>query len=121
MKQRIKNCKGNAYYSCTVHEVVTVLYAIMPCDFTVWTPSWTGLAHFNNNKNALSSVESRLFVDKIRNEEANRAHINGLEMLVVLLRGVNFGFCSHLRCYVLGKTLLYLAVKVSFRVACEKI
>ena len=26
-----------------------------------------------NNKNALSSVESRLFVDKIRSEEANRA------------------------------------------------
>ena len=25
------------------------------------------------NKNALSSVESRLFVDKIRSEEANRA------------------------------------------------
>ena len=27
----------------------------------------------NDNKNALSSVESRLFVDKIRGEEANRA------------------------------------------------
>ena len=51
------------------------------------------------NKNALSSVESRLFVDKIRSEEANRArafvtrggrggapHIKGLGMLVVLLR-----------------------------------
>ena len=52
------------------------------------------------NKNALSSVESRLFVDKIRSEEANRArafvtrgaggeggapHIKGLAMLVVLL------------------------------------
>ena len=58
-------------------------------------------------KNALSSVESRLFVDKIRSEEANRArafvtrgrggapHIKGLGMLVVLLRGVNFGFWSH--------------------------
>ena len=49
------------------------------------------------NKNALSSVESRLFVDKIRSEEVNRAqvfvtrgagapHIKGLGMLVVLLR-----------------------------------
>ena len=47
-----------------------------------------------------------MFVDKIRSEEANRArsfvtrrgegrgapHIKGLGMLVVLLRGVNFGF-----------------------------
>ena len=39
-------------------------------------------------------------------------------MLVVLLRGVNFGFWSH---GVLGKTLLYLAVKISFRVARAKI
>ena len=22
------------------------LYLVMPCDFTVWMPSWTGLAHF---------------------------------------------------------------------------
>ena len=70
---------------------------------------------FFKNKNALSSVESRLFVDKIRSEEANRArafvtrgdgggvgvgapHVKGLGMLVVLLRGVNFGFWSHLWC-----------------------
>ena len=39
-------------------------------------------------------------------------------VLVVLLRGVNFGFWSH---GVLGKTLLYLAVKISFRVARAKI
>ena len=79
-----------------------------------------------------------MFVDKIGSEEANRArtfvtrwrggggggrdgapHIKGLGMLVVLLRGVisDFGFTYG----VLGKTLLYLAVKVSFRVACEKI
>ena len=45
-------------------------------------------------------------------------HIKGLGMLVVLLRGVNFGFWSH---GVLGKTLLYLAVKISFRVARAKI
>ena len=54
------------------------------------------------NKNALGSVESRLFVDKIRSEEANRVrafvtrgggggegdapHIKGLAMLFVLLR-----------------------------------
>ena len=37
-------------------------------------------------------------------------------MLVVSLRGVNFGFWSHL---VLGKAPSYLAVKVSFRVARE--
>ena len=66
--------------------------------------------NFIINKNALSSVESRVFVDKISSEEANRArafvirrgggapHIKGLGMLVVLLRGVNFGFWSHLRC-----------------------
>ena len=72
-----------------------------------------------------------MFVDKIRSGEANRArafvtrggggtpHIKGLGMLVVLLRGVNFGF--GLTDGVLGKTLLYLAVKVSFRVAGEKI
>ena len=52
-----------------------------------------------------------MFVDTISREEANRArafiirrggggapHIKGLGMLVVLLRGVNFGFWSHLRC-----------------------
>ena len=54
-----------------------------------------------NNKNGLGSVDSRLFVDKIRSEEANRArafvtrgggggggapHIKWLAMLVVLLR-----------------------------------
>ena len=40
-------------------------------------------------------------------------------MLVVSLRDVNFGFWSHLG--VLGKTPSYLAVKVSFRVARDKI
>ena len=57
-----------------------------------------------------------MFVDTISSEEANRArafvirrvgggggggggpHIKGLGMLVVLLRGVNFGFWSHLWC-----------------------
>ena len=39
-------------------------------------------------------------------------------MLVVSLRGVSFGFWSHLG-YVLGKTPSYLNVKVSFRVARE--
>ena len=52
-----------------------------------------------------------MFVDTMRSEEANRArafviqgggggapHIKGLGMLVVFLRGVNFGFWSHLRC-----------------------
>ena len=76
-----------------------------------------------------------MFVDTIRSEEANRArafvlrrgvgvggggarHIIGLGMLVVLLRGVNFGFWTQ---GVLSKTLLYLAVKISFRVARAKI
>ena len=49
-----------------------------------------------------------MFVDTISSEEANRGrafviwrgapHIKGLGILVVLLRGVNFGFWSHLRC-----------------------
>ena len=68
------------------------------------------LAALKENKNALySSVESRVFVDTMRSEEANRAqafviqrggapHIKGLGMLVVFLRGVNFGFWSHLQC-----------------------
>ena len=70
-----------------------------------------------------------MFVDTISSEEANRArafvirrggarHIKGLGMLVVLLRGVNFGFWTR---GVLGKTLLYLAVKISFRIARAKI
>ena len=44
-------------------------------------------------------------------------------VLVVLLRGVNFGFCSHLCCS--GENAIicspYLAVKVLFRVSCEEI
>ena len=32
----------------------------------------TNSCNLNGNKNAVSSVESRLFVDKIRSEEANR-------------------------------------------------
>ena len=69
-----------------------------------------------------------MFVDTISSDEANRARAfvirrggsayKRLGMLVVLLRGVNFGFWSH---GVLGKTLLYLAVKISFRVARAKI
>ena len=42
-------------------------------------------------------------------------------MLVVSLSGINFGFWSHLGHLVLGKKPSYLAVKVSFRVAREKI
>ena len=86
---------------------------------------------FKGDKNALSSVEPRVFVDTISSEEANRArafvirrggegwapHIKGLGMLVVLLRGVNLGFWSHLRC----SGLVLLAVKISFRVARTKI
>ena len=45
-------------------------------------------------------------------------HMKGEGMLVVSLRGVNFEFWSYC---VLGKTQSYLVVKVSFRVAREKI
>ena len=45
--------------------------------------------------------------------------MKGVGMLVVSLRGINFGFWSHLGCS--GQTPSYLAVKVSFRVAREKI
>ena len=44
-------------------------------------------------------------------------HMKVVGMLVVSLRGVNFGFWSHLGCSAQS----YLAVKVSFRVAREKI
>ena len=44
-------------------------------------------------------------------------------MLVVSLRGVNFGFWSHLGCF--GENAImcspYVAVKVSFRVSREQI
>ena len=46
--------------------------------------------------------------------------MKGVGMLVVSLRGVNFGFRSRLGCSW-QKTLLHLAVKVSFRVALEEI
>ena len=45
-------------------------------------------------------------------------YLKGVGMLVVSLRGVNFGFWSQ---GVLDKTPTYLAVKVSFRVAREKV
>ena len=46
-------------------------------------------------------------------------HMKVVGMLVVSLRGVNFGFWSPLGCS--GQTPSYLALKVSFRVAREKI
>ena len=46
-------------------------------------------------------------------------HMKGVGMLVVSLRGVNFGFWSHLGC--LSKTPSHLAVKVLLKVAREKI
>ena len=45
--------------------------------------------------------------------------MKGVGMLVVLLRGINFGFWSHLGCS--EQNAIYLAVTVSFRVAREKI
>ena len=47
------------------------------------------------------------------------SHMKGTGVLVVSFRGLNFGFWSHLGCS--GQTLLYLAVKVSFRVTREEI
>ena len=41
-------------------------------------------------------------------------------MLVVSLRGLNFGFWSHLGCSGKNAIIFDLAVKVSFRVAREK-
>ena len=40
------------------------------------------------------------------------SHMKGAGMLVVSLRGLNFGFWSHLGCY--GQNAIYLAVKISF-------
>ena len=49
----------------------------------------------------------------------NTAYEKGVVMLVVSLRGVNFGFWSHLGCS--GQNpISYLAVPVSFRVARQK-
>ena len=45
--------------------------------------------------------------------------MKGAGLFCVLLRGVNFGFWSHLGCS--GQTPLYLAVEVSFRIAREEI
>ena len=44
--------------------------------------------------------------------------MKGVGMLVISLRGVNFGFWFHLGCS--GQNASHLAVKVSFRVAREK-
>ena len=44
--------------------------------------------------------------------------MKGVGTFVVLLRGVNFGFWSHLRCS--WQNAIIFTVKVSFRVAREK-
>ena len=54
-----------------------------------------------------------------RGEGRGDSQLKGVGMLVISLRGVNFGFWSYLRC--LGTTPLYLVVKVSFRVAGQEI
>ena len=46
------------------------------------------------------------------------SHMKEAGMLVVSLRGVNFGFWSHLGCS--GQNAFFLAVKVSFRGAAKK-
>ena len=44
-KKYLRSTKENAYYLCTVHKVETVLYSMRSLG-TLWTPSWTSLAHF---------------------------------------------------------------------------
>ena len=51
--------------------------------------------------------------------EGGTPHMKVVGMHVVSLRGVKFRFWSYLS--VLGKTLSYLAVEVSFKVARQKI
>ena len=46
--------------------------------------------------------------------------MKGAGMFVVSLRGVNFGFWSNLRCSGQNAIRLYLAMKVSLKVAREK-
>ena len=48
-------------------------------------------------------------------------HMKGVGMLVVSLRGVNFGFWSHLGCSGQDAIIFSPEEKVSFRVACEKV
>ena len=47
--------------------------------------------------------------------------MKGVGMFVVSLQGVNFGFWSHLGCSWQNAIIFNLTVKVSFRVAREKI
>ena len=47
--------------------------------------------------------------------------MKGVGMLVVSLRGVNFGFWSHLGCSGQDAIIFSPEEKVSFRVACEKV
>ena len=46
--------------------------------------------------------------------------MKGAGMLVVSLRGVNFGFWPHLGCSRQNAVILYIAVKVSFRFTRKK-
>ena len=48
------------------------------------------------------------------------SHLKGTGMLVVSLRGVNFRFWSRLGCSWQNVIIIFLAVKVSFRVAHEE-
>ena len=41
--------------------------------------------------------------------------MKGVEMLVVSLRGVNFGFWSHLGCFGQNAIIFLIAMKVLFR------
>ena len=63
-------------------------------------------------------VRARLFTRR-----RGDLHMKGVGMLVVLLRGVNVGFWSHLACSEESAIICspFVAVKVSFRVSREQI
>ena len=67
-----------------------------------------------SSSQTLSSV-----VHTLRGVGGGGTHMKGTGMLIISLRGVNFRFWSCLGCP--GKTPLYLAVKVTFRVDLEEI
>ena len=57
--------------------------------------------------------------ERLKGGGGGDSHIKMGGILVFSLRGVNFGFWSHLGCS--GKTQSYVAVKVSFRITREEI
>ena len=73
----------------------------------------------NRNRKKLTDSRKRakILTDNGKSYHPIETLMKGVGILVVSLRGVNFGFWSQ---GVLGKTPSYLALKVLFRVAREK-